>query len=547
MELSVIIVSYNVRHFLEQCLSSVRKASKNIETEVFVVDNNSADGSCSMVKSEFPGAKLIINHENRGFSAANNQALKLAAGRFILILNPDTIVQEDTFTRCICFMESHPDAGIAGVRMIDGKGRFLPESKRGIPIPETAFFRMMGFSYLFPKSERFNRYYLGHLDDMKTTKADIISGAFMFIRREAFLKTGLLDEEFFMHGEDIDYCYRVLQKGFSNYYFAGTNIIHYKGESTKKEGVNVFIALYKAMIIFVRKHFSEGKFKNYILAIQTAIILRAGLSLFTRFMKRAFLPVTDGVLIYLLYRIIASFWGTYKFGTGYIFPEIFPEIIIPAYTFIFLLSIAFLSGYRIPSKTGNAVKGIIAGTVIILIIYALLPVSLRFSRAIIIFGGLISLIVIPFWRLLISFIFPGIAENPFSKTRRTIIVADDEGYLKLTDLISSNEIKNKVAGRVSLDIDDMKEEVLGHIGQLREVIRINKIKEVIFTTGKMTAAQIIDSMHLISDLNITIRIASSGEKYIFGSRYVNPENELISLSRPSLRKKILPWFQKLFK
>jgi GT2 family glycosyltransferase len=547
MELSVIIVSYNVRHFLEQCLLSVREASENIDSEVFVVDNNSADGSCSMVSSEFPEVRLIMNNENRGFSAANNQALKMAAGRFILILNPDTIVEEDTFRKCIGFMDSHSDAGIIGVRMIDGKGRFLPESKRGIPTPKTAFFKIMGFSILFPRSERFNRYYLGHLDETKTTKADIISGAFMFIRREAFLKTGLLDEEFFMHGEDIDYSYRILQQGYSNYYFPGTNILHYKGESTKKVDLNVFIALYKAMIIFVNKHFSDGKFKKYIFPIKIAILLRAGLSLVRRFMKRAFLPVTDGILIYLLYRIIASFWGTYKFGAGYIFPVIFPEIIMPVYTIIILLSIALLSGYKIPSKTENAVTGILTGTMIILVIYALFPLNLRFSRAIIIFGGLASLLIIPLWRLLISLIFPVIADNPFSKIRRTIVVAESEGYSKVMNLISSIGIKNKVAGRVSLDKNDMKEEVLGNIEQLREVIRINRIKEVIFTTNKMTAAQIIDSMHLISDFNVTIRISSAGEKYIFGSKYVNPENDLISLSRPFLRKRIWTWFRNLYK
>jgi GT2 family glycosyltransferase len=547
MELSIIIVSYNVRHFLDQCLLSVRKASENIDTEIFVVDNNSTDGSCSMVSSEFREVNLIMNHENRGFAAANNQALKIAAGRFLLILNPDTIVEEDTFRKCIDFMDCHTDAGIIGVRMIDGKGRFLPESKRGIPTPETAFFKLMGFSKLFPRSERFNRYYLGHLDNTKTSKVDIISGAFMFLRREAFLKTGLLDEEFFMHGEDIDYSYRVLQQGYCNYYFPGTNILHYKGESTKKEDLNVFIALHKAMIIFVNKHLSDGKFKNYIFPIKIAIILRAGLSLLRRFMRRAFLPISDGILIFLLYGIIAALWGTFKFGAGYIFPAIFPEIIVPAYTIIILLSIALLSGYKIPSKTENAATGILTGTMLILIIYALLPLSLRFSRAIIIFGGLASLIIIPLCRLFTSLLFPGIADNPFSKARRTIVVAESEGYSRVMNLLSSTGIKNKIAGRVSLDNDDMKEEVLGYVEQLREVIRINKIKEVIFTTNEMSAAQIIDSMHLISDLNVTIRIASAGEKYIFGSRYVNPGNELISLSRPVLRKRIQNWFRNLYK
>jgi GT2 family glycosyltransferase len=547
MELSVIIVSYNVRYFLEQCLISVRKASEDITCEIFVVDNNSADGSCSMIRSEFPEVHLIMNHENRGFSAANNQALKLAEGRYILILNPDTIVEEDTFRKCIEFMKIHPDAGIIGVKMIDGKGRFLPESKRGIPTPKTAFYRMIGFAHLFPKSDKYNRYYLGNLDNTKTTKVEILSGAFMFMRREAFLQTGFLDENFFMHGEDIDYCYRVLKEGFRNYYFADAKIIHYKGESTRKEGLNVFIALHRAMIKFVRKHFSNGGYRNYILPIQVGILLRAGLSLLQRSVKSLFQPVTDSILIYLLYRIIASLWGTYRIGEGYVFPEIFHKILIPAYTAILILSTAFLSGYKIPSKTANAVKGVITGTIIILVLYALLPASLRFSRAIIVIGGLASLCFIILWRFLISLIFPAIADNPISKAKKTIVIGNYESYCRVINLISSSDTKNKIAGRVSIDTNDMREEVLGNIGQLREVIRINGIKEVIYTTGQISAAHIIDSMNHISDLNATIRFASAGETYIFGSRYVNPDNDLISISRPELSYKIWSGIKSLFK
>ncbi|MFH0842610.1 MAG: glycosyltransferase [Bacteroidota bacterium] len=547
MDISVIIVSYNVRHFLEQCILSVKKASKDISCEVFVVDNNSADGSCSMVRVEFPEVKLLMNHENRGFSAANNQALKLTQGRFILLLNPDTIVDEDTLKRCMDFMNDHPDAGIAGVKMIDGKGRYLPESKRGIPTPETAFYKMIGFSRLFPKSEKFNRYYLGNHDNNDTCMAEIISGAFMFMRREAFLKTGFLDEEFFMHGEDIDYCYRVLQQGYNNYYFPGTKIIHYKGESTRKEDLNVFIALHRAMIIFVRKHFSRGEFKDYILIIQAAIILRAVLSLTRRFIRRIFLPATDSIIIYLIFRLIASAWGPYKFGQGYLFPDTFPGVIMPVYTTILVLSVVFLSGYKMPAKTSNAISGLFAGTVIVLVFYALLPADMRFSRAIIILGGLAFFIAIPVWRFLISLIFPTISDNPFSKARRTIIVGDEENYLNLIKLISASANGNRIAGRVSIDKEDMKEEVLGNIGQIKEVIRINRIKEVIFTTGSMAAAQIIESMHLITDSNITIRIASAGEKYILGSRYVNPESELLTIGSTDLKNRISSWLRHLFR
>ncbi len=285
MDLSVIIVSYNVKYFLEQCLISVHKASEEIDCEIFVVDNNSADESCSMVKNEFPGIKLIRNHTNRGFSAANNQAIKLAKGKFILILNPDTIVEKETFHKCINFMKDHPDAGVVGVRMIDGKSRFLPESKRGIPDPATAFYKMIGLSYLFPKSKRLNKYHLGFLDERKTNKVDIISGAFMFIRKEAVLKTGLLDEDYFMYGEDIDYSYRVLKAGFNNYYFPETTIIHLKGQSTSKTDIKVSIAFYKAMMIFVQKHLKDGNSKILILIIKTSIFFRAALSL----IKKAFL------------------------------------------------------------------------------------------------------------------------------------------------------------------------------------------------------------------------------------------------------------------
>jgi O-antigen biosynthesis protein len=522
MELSVIIVSYNVRYFLEQCLLSARKASKDIDCEIFVIDNNSADGSCSMVRSQFPEVRLIMNHDNRGFSAANNQALQLATGRFILLLNPDTLVEEYTFKRCISFMDSHPDAGATGVQMIDGKGRLLPESKRALPTPKTAFFKVAGLSYIFPKSKLFNRYYLGNLDDLKTTQADVISGAFMFLRREAVLKTGLLDETFFMYGEDIDYSYRLQKAGYNNYYFPEIKIIHYKGESTKKENINVLINFYKAMIIFVSKHFSNGSFKAFILIIQAAIFFRAGISLLKQFIKRLFIPVIDGILVYMVYRFATTLWGVIKFGSGYQYPGIFSEIIIPAYTLIIILSITFLGGYTVPSKTAIAAKGVITGTILILIAYALLPLSLRFSRAIIIIGGFLSFLLLPFLRLLISFAFPEMAEFPFKKNRKTVIVSDYEGYSRVKDLISSSGIRNRIAGRVSIQKDDMKEEVLGNIEQLREVIRINGIKEVIFTTRELSASQIIESMHRISRSNVAIRIAPAGEKFIIGSKYAFP-------------------------
>jgi O-antigen biosynthesis protein len=547
MELSVIIVSYNVRHFLEQCLLSVFKALEGIDSEVFVVDNNSADGSSSMVSSRFPGVRLIINHENRGFSVANNQALKLAKGRYLLILNPDTLVEVETFKKCISFMDDHPEAGAAGVRMIDGKGKFLPESKRAIPTPGTAFFRISGFARIFPHSGLFNRYYLGNLDNNITNPVEVISGAFMFIRHEALLKTGLLDEDYFMYGEDIDYSYRLIRSGYKNYYFPETKIIHYKGESTKKEQLNVLLNFYIAMLIFVRKHFNGGKHKSYIFLVQTAIFFRAGLALLKRFIKRLFLPLSDGLVVWAIFRMVASVWGDFRFGPGYNYPIAFSGIILPVYAMIIVFSIALFSGYRMPSGVARTLKGIFAGILTILVLYALLPLGIRFSRAVILIGGLISIPAIALWRMFLSVVLPDFADNPLKRGKKTIIVSDSEGYKGVRKLLELSSREYIISGRVSISPDDISEDVLGNLQQIKEVVRINKIKEVIFASRNLNSSVIIGSIHSLSDSNVSIKIASTDEKYILGSRYVNPKEYVISLDRKSFRNRLLENLKKLFK
>jgi O-antigen biosynthesis protein len=283
MELSVIIVSFNVRDYLKKCLHSVKKASENIHCEIFVVDNNSADESSLMVRDEFPDVNLIINKVNTGFSSANNQAIILAKGRFILLLNPDTLVEQDTFTRCIDFMDNHSDAGAIGVRMVDGKGRFLPESKRALPTPQASFYKLFGLSFLFPESRFFNRYYLPAAGSFETSLTEVISGAYMFIRMDVLRKTGLLDESFFMYGEDIDLSYRLLQTGYKNYYLPQIRIIHFKGRSNSKNTFIDIVYFYKAMRIYVRKWSEKGKFNYLNFIIIPLIYLREGFALINRF------------------------------------------------------------------------------------------------------------------------------------------------------------------------------------------------------------------------------------------------------------------------
>lgn len=523
MDLSVIIVSYNVRNLLEQSVISVRKAAEKIDCEIFIVDNNSADGSCSMIRTEFPEIKLIMNHDNRGFSAANNQALHLAKGKYILLLNPDTLVQEDTFTKCISFMEGHPDAGSLGVRMINGRGLYLPESKRGLPTPETAFYKIIGLARLFPHSDRFNRYYLGSLDPLKIAKVDIISGAFMFLRRRAVEKTGLLDEEFFMYGEDVDYSYRLSKAGFSNYYYPDVTIIHYKGESTRKENLNVVVNFYRAMLIFARKHFRNGKSGKLIHLIEFAVFMRASLSFFRRIFKKIILPLTDSIIIFFSYLITPDLLRELRIGEGYSDPAVLSGIIITGYTLLTLLSIALNKGYNLPSRISDSIKGIIGSTLVILIIYALMPQILRFPKEAILAGSVMILALIPLSRILMSLIFfDGIVKSPFRKTMRTVVVSDNEGYLRIKDLIKRNKIKSTITGRVSISQTDMDKDVLGNIEQLTEIIRINRIGEIIFTTRELSASQIIESMHKLSGTNVSIRIAGAGERSIAGSKYSFP-------------------------
>lgn len=260
MKLSIIIVNYNVKYFLEQCLNSILDSNIAFAYEIFIVDNNSTDNSIGYLKSRFTQENIhyIENSTNPGFSKANNQAILLAKGEYVLLLNPDTVVGENVVTNVCHFMDSNPLSGAVGVKMINGSGRFLPESKRGFPSPWSSFCKIFGLTSLFPKSHLFGAYNLLYLDENSCHEISILVGAFMMIRKEALNKVGLLDEAFFMYGEDIDLSYRILQAGYKNYYLP-ERIIHYKGESTNKADAKYINAFYGAMKIFYNKYYPQNK------------------------------------------------------------------------------------------------------------------------------------------------------------------------------------------------------------------------------------------------------------------------------------------------
>ncbi|MBA4320594.1 MAG: glycosyl transferase family 2 [Flavobacterium sp.] len=252
MQLSVIILNYNVRHFLELCVLSVENAIQNINSEIIVVDNNSQDDSCAMMKRRFPKVKLIENKENSGFPKGNNIGVAVAQGEYICILNPDTVVAEDTFTKVLAFAKKQKDLGIVGCKLIDGTGNFLPESKRGIPTPFVAFTKITGLYKIYPKT--FGEYYAQHLSENETGKVEILVGAFMLMKRDLYNEIGGFDENCFMYSDDIDLSYMALKKGKSNFYFHETSVIHYKGESTVKNGTYMK-RFQEAMNFFYKKHF----------------------------------------------------------------------------------------------------------------------------------------------------------------------------------------------------------------------------------------------------------------------------------------------------
>ena len=266
MQLSVIILNYNVRYFLEQCVLSVQEAISTLDAEIIVVDNNSSDESCWMMKSKFPKIKLIQNNENFGFPKGNNIGVEQASGKYICILNPDTVVADDTFVKILAFAERQINLGIVGCKLIDGTGNFLPESKRGVPTPWVAFTKIFSLYKVFPKWNFFNQYYAQHLRQNETGKVDILVGAFMFMQRELYRELDGFDEKCFMYADDIDLSYRALQKQKVNYYFHETTVLHYKGESTVKDE-KYMKRFQNAMNFFYQKHFKKSWFFTFFIQI----------------------------------------------------------------------------------------------------------------------------------------------------------------------------------------------------------------------------------------------------------------------------------------
>ncbi|TGD82758.1 glycosyltransferase family 2 protein [Hymenobacter wooponensis] len=546
VKLSVIIVNYNVCYFLEQALLSVERAVEKLgePVEVFVVDNNSVDGSVAMVRNRFPDVILLENHHNPGFSKANNQALKQARGEYVLLLNPDTVVEEDTFLRCCEFMDAHPDGGGLGVKMLDGQGCFLPESKRGLPTPWVAFYKMFGLAKLFPKSRRFGQYHLGYLDKDESHEVAVLSGAFMLMRQTALAEVGLLDEDYFMYGEDIDLSYRLTQGGWKNYYYPGTRIIHYKGESTKRTSVNYVFVFYRAMVIFARKHFAPGRAGAFSFLINMAIWLRAGAALGQRFFTQATPVLLDGAMIYGGMYFLKTYWEENHRYVRIPYPEKYMLAAVPVYILFWLASAYLSGGYDKPTKTSRIVRGIFIGTVLISAFSNFLD-AWRFSKALIVLGGAWSAAALIGRRMVHNLVVHHKFSLAVYHQKNVAIVGSRQESERVRQLLEQFGVQVRVIGFVTPDVvmvpspnfrrtavgaatvwemteaaqaTTAAEDLLGEVRQLEDIIRMYELNELIFCGRDLSASQIISLMvRLPQHPEVAYKILPQDSEYIIGS------------------------------
>ena len=554
VDVSVVIVTYNVREFLEQALESVALASGGLAVETFVVDNDSADGTAAAVRERFPDVTLIANEANVGFATANNQAIRQARGRYVLVLNPDTLVQEDTLRELVAFMNAHPDAGAVGPRILNPDGTFAPESRRSFPTPAVAFYRISGLGRLFPRSPRFGRYNLSHLPADAACEVDALSGSCMMVRREAVLgngnlemgtggdgspdeaagpqsgpgspgpvasrqAAGLFDEDFFMYGEDLDWCYRIQQAGWRIHYTPRTQIIHYKGESTKKGDLRYVLLFYGAMLRFVEKHvrrrdagFAE-RASSQLLAggLRAGIVVRGALAAFGRLGRAVARPLADLGLAWAALAGAAALWSR---ADGFSFAPDYYALVLPAYAAALALAVR-AAGERDREPLGAVAWGTVVATVAVAAASFFVP-QIAFSRATVLFGYAAAAVLLAARRV------AGRARR--TGPRRVLVVGSAAEALRLKRLLN-------VPGRVPVDVvgyvaprrGPRAADAPAYAGlprQLRDLARLHAAHEVVFASDSLTNTAILDGMRALRDVPVHLKILASGQDRIIGKASV---------------------------
>ena len=515
---------------MNQTLESVYKSVSGIETEVFVVDNNSFDGSSQMVRSTYPDVILIENSENQGFSKANNIAIRRAKGDYVLILNPDTVVQEDTFQTLINFLEEHPEAGAASCKVLNADGTLQLACRRSTPTPLVVLPKILGLSALFPKSKLLAKYNLTYLDEDELSEVDAVSGSFVMVRKSVIEEVGLFDEDFFMYGEDLDWFFRMRKAGYKIYYVPYTKIIHYKGESSRAAGYDSIRMFYKSQIQFVRKHFSKSKSVFAVMFLYFGIVLRALLSYVVKTGVSLAPLMMDTVLMQLSLLLAIRI----KFGS---FNEIDAYILIGGiYTAVWLLSFYIVGIYKRRRFSATyAAWGVILGF-FVNTTFTFFFNQFAYSREVLIWLLLLNIIVIPAWRIGIR-LARKTGLVPFFGTlgktmilRRTAIVGSEEEARRITrKILDRIEYGYSIEGFIDKKSPDSLLEnptYLGKVTDIDEIVSARKITDIIFSTESYSYEEVLDIIAKVKHNKMNFKIVPKQMDFIIGKSSVESIEEI---------------------
>lgn len=527
-KVSVIIVNYNVKYFLEVCLHSVLRAGEGGDIEVIVVDNNSKDGSAEMVKEKFPSVVYIANADNVGFSKANNQGVAIAKGEYILFLNPDTVMPEDFFTKTLPYLDANLAVGSLGPRLIDGKGQFAPDSKKSFPSLSVALFKTTGLNKLFSKSTFFNKYYSVHVGEHETAAVDVLSGCCMLVRVSAMQKAGgAFDEDYFMYCEDVDLSYRINKAGYKNMYYPEVDLIHYKGESTRKATLSYVRIFNEALVTFVKKHYSKQNAAMFRLFINIGILLRAIFGVLKQVLKVLRMPLFDALIMFATLWFMKEFWVVHVKN---IMPIPASSVIatFPVYILLWGISLYINGAYDQPYRALRVIRGMIIGTIVILAYYGLLAPNLRYSRAIIIFSGFIcTVLMLALHEVLYRLgIFKFI---PYDKLpRKAIIVGEQYAYQQTAATLKQVHYAPELSGRVSPT--HIQQDALATLHNMKALVYTAGIDEVIFCVNGLSYKQIFAQMVLCGDA-YDYKIHLPGSSSFVGSNSSHTSGDLYTIDR----------------
>ncbi len=544
---SIVIVSYNVRHFILQCLESVYACDlTNVQLKVYVVDNNSVDGSVQMIRHHYPQVNLIESDKNLGFGRANNLAINLSQSTYCLLLNPDTIIQKDTLQKCITFMNKNLDYGALGVQMVDGNGTYLPESKRSLPSPISALFKMLRLGDIFPNSALFNSYYTSDLSGNKDEDVEVLCGAFMFCKTKVLQNLGGFDEAFFMYGEDIDLSKRILESGYKIRYTADTRIIHFKGESSKKSSLNYIHSFYNAMIIYVEKHYPGNGAILIRFLLKTAIFLSGLMRAAREYIKASLRLFVDFICIYVLVNMTKDIWGKVYFQDSNYYDQSNFQTNALFYTLIWVTNLRFWGWYDSNRKLKSLFYANVIGTIMILAIYAILPLEYRSSRTLIFIGAIVALLVPIVVEKCINILSQTIYQSS-SHTPKIIIVGHEKSKSKILDQLDKNNLTYQFIGLVNPNNSNASSSLyINTLSKLSEVVNVYKVDEIIFSMEDISADEIMQCM-TIAENKVKYKIAGINNNQIIGNDDNNVQSQIIdTYSNYNLSKSVYKRLKRLF-